>query len=135
MRARHITKLLASWTAAWSIGGAVIGVVMAFRDTGHVGFFGTILLLVTAGFMFGFVSGAVFAPLFTWIAPRLTARPFRSGVAAVVGAIAGAIGIFVADTVVGVTHAFVIGSLAGAMTGLVCGAFPVSERWAPQDRR
>jgi len=45
--------------------GAVIGIIMGFGDTGHVGFFGAVCLVATAGAIFGFMGGIAFALGFT----------------------------------------------------------------------
>lgn len=127
MSIRRIIKFFAAWAITWIVGGAIIGIIMGLGDTGHVGSLGTILILVTAGAIFGGVGGSVFAPLFTWLTPQLPARSARAGVAAVLGTLSGLLGIYIADRVVGITAAFAVGSVAGAVTGLVCGALSVSE--------
>lgn len=127
MNVRRIIKFLAAWAITWIVGGAIIGIIMSLGDTGHVGSLGTILILVTAGAIFGGVGGSVFAPLFTWLAPQLPARSARAGVAAVLGTLSGLPGIYIADRVVGITDALTVGSVAGAVTGLACGALSVSE--------
>ena len=128
MSIRRVIKFFVAWAITWVVVGVIVGVIiMGLGDTGHVGSLGTILVLVTAGAVFGVVSGSLFAPLFTWLAPLLPARSVRAGAASVLGALSGLLGIYIADRVVGITNAFVIGSVAGAITGFVCGAFSVSE--------
>jgi hypothetical protein len=127
MSIRRIIKFFGAWVITWIAVGAIIGIIMGLGDTGHVGTLGTILILVTAGAIFGVVSGGVFAPLFTWLTPQLRARSVRAGVAAVLGTLSGLLGIYIADRVVGITNSFAVGSVAGAITGFVCGALSVSE--------
>ena len=119
----RIIKIIAVWTAMWILIGAVIGILMGLGDTGHVGFYGTILMVATAGAIFGFVGGASFAPVFTWFAHRLSAKPARGAGAALLGTLAGLVGVFVTDRIVGITHALLVGSIAGAVTGVVCHVF------------
>src|SRR5689334_14710592 len=110
MSTRRVIKFLAWWTITWIAGGAIIGIIMGLGDTGHVGSFGTILILVIAGFIFSVVGGCVFAPLFTWLTPQMPSRSARAGVATVLGTLSGLLGIYIADRVVGITNAFVVGS-------------------------
>jgi len=127
MSPRRVMKFFAWWTITWIVGGAMVGIIMGLGDTGHVGSLGALLILVIAGSIFGVVGGGVFAPLFTWLIPQMPSRSMRTGVAAVLGALSGLLGISIADRVVGITNAFVVGSVAGAITGLACGALSVSE--------
>ena len=120
----RIIKIIAGWTAMWILIGTVLGILMVLGDTGHVSFFGTILIVATAGAISGFIGGVSFAPLFIWFAHRLSAMPARRvGGAALLGTLAGLLGIFVTDRIVGITHALLVGSIAGAVTGVVCHVF------------
>jgi hypothetical protein len=127
MKIRRFIKFLAFWTLSWVIIGAVIGIVMGFGGTGHIGFFGTVCIVATAGAIFGFMGGIAFALVFTWLAPLLSTRLARVVIGAFLGILAGLVGILLADSAVGITHAPMIGSIAGGITGLVCGAFKDSK--------
>src|SRR5438552_3218963 len=111
MSIRRIIKFFAAWAVTWIVGGAIIGIIMGLGDTGHLGSLGTILILVTAGAIFGGVGGSFFAPLFTWLTPQLPARSARAGVATALGTLSGLLGIYIADRVVGIANAFALGSV------------------------
>lgn len=100
---------------------------MGLGDTGHVGFLEVILILGTAGLIFGTTGGVVFACLFISLLPLLTLRLARVAVGAVLGGLSGLLGIYLADRLVGISNAFAVGSLAGSLTDLVCGALSFSR--------
>ena len=127
MSVRRVINFFTSWAVTWTVNGAIIGIILGLGDTGHVGFLLTVLIFVTAGAIFGVVDGFAFAPLFTWLAPQLPARSGRTGVAVVLGTLSGLLGSYVADSFMSIAHASAIGSVAGAITGSVCGALSRGE--------
>lgn len=127
MSIRRVIKLFALWTILGILGGAIIGLGIGLGDTGHVGSAGSILIFATAGSIFGVVGGVVFAPPFTWLSPQMPSGSVRAAVAAILGTVAGLLGAYLADQAIGLTNPFVVGSVAGATTGLACLALSVSE--------
>jgi len=121
MNIRPVVKSFQSWATISIVAAILIGLAMCLGDTGHVGAFGTLLILACAGAFFGFAGGIPFALLFSSIAPHLPTRLRRTIAAVVLGALSGLVGIYVADHVVGIAHAIPIGSVAGAIIGFLCG--------------
>ena len=121
MNIRRIIKLAASWAIAWIAIGAIVGILFGFGDTGHVGALGTLIILVSAGAIFGSIGGLIFAPLFAWVESHLSAKGLRVVAAIILGALSGVLAIYVADKAVGIKNWVMIGSAAGAVTGLVFG--------------
>ncbi len=128
-------KLLAWWTGAWIVAGAAAGVVMGFGDTGHVGLLGVVLQLIVLAAIFGLVSGLVFSPLSTWLAPRAPARTLRVAGGSVLGAVSGTAGGYVADLALSVTHALAVGTVAGVIAGLWWGVLSHMRQGAAAELR
>ncbi len=126
MSIRSAIKVCALWTITWTAGGSIVGIGIGLGDTGHVGSLGSILILGAAGSIFGAVGGGVFAPVFTWIASRMPSSSALAAVATLLGTLSGLLGIYIADRVVGITNAAVVGSVAGAISGLACWVIPAS---------
>jgi hypothetical protein len=136
MRLRSVQSVFAAWAISWIVVGLLVGTVMGLGDTGHVGLLGTLVILGSAGAIFGTLGGVAFAGLFISLLPLLRLRLVRVGVAGVLGAVSGVLGIYVVDRIVGISGAIQIGTSAGSLTGIVCGALFDSaddrHQWPPR---
>ena len=125
MNIRPVVKSFQSWATTSIVAATLIGFAMCLGDTGHVGALGTLLILACAGAFFGFAGGIPFALLFASVAPYVRTRLRRAVAAVVLGALSGLVGIYVTAAVVGISNSITIGSVAGAIIGLLCGSLLV----------
>ena len=80
-------KKIGRWIVMWTLGGAVIGSVMAFWDESHLPSWAVPIVLAIAGGLGGLIGGAVFA-----IATRMGKITASRLSKTVVGALCGLVG-------------------------------------------
>ena len=131
---KHIIKKIISWTIGYIFVGAVIGIITAQGDTGHVGPLGNLIVLLTIAAIIGVTYGLTFALYLELIAPRLQAKLVRISVSTALGVIAGVLGLYFADKGAGIRNWLIAGSITGAITGLACGIYSVANRVTSQNR-
>jgi hypothetical protein len=128
MSSQRTVKYFFSWTFISIIIGIGVGVGTSIYEMGHMGAFTMVLIFAICGAVYGLIGGAIFAPLFSWLEPHLPARSVRAGAAVILGMICGLIGIYlVLNTVDGIAFTYTVGSLSGALIGIVCMIISVSE--------
>jgi hypothetical protein len=114
---RSLAAALGLWVISWDVVGLLLGVAAAFQDTGHISALGTLFIVVVLASAFGLASGIVFVPLWRRQSARLRGNVARFTAVAVLGAVAGLLGGYVADLIAGVAYALVGGMVAGAISG------------------
>ena len=80
------------------------------------------LIIIAA--IVGLVSGLAFAPLFNLVATRVSGRTVRAGASAIIGALSGAIGVYVSNSISkGLVAPLGLGGTVGALIGVCCSVF------------
>ena len=125
MNIHPLVKSFQSWATTSIVAATLIGLAMCLGDTGHIGARGTLLILAGVGALFGLAGGIPFALLFASVAPYLRTRLRRAIAAVVLGALCGLVGIYVTPPFPIISGSITIGSVAGAIIGLLCGSFLV----------